>query len=136
MDLDIESIQNEHKNQGSIHTGYAQHNTKGEITMIQSIGSFGWAIQRLQDGASVARRGWNGKDMYIKLINPHIDYETGISDCFKDIAKETDIKNIYESKLMVEVEPYIVMRTAQGSIQPGWLASQADILCDDWEEVS
>ncbi len=35
-----------------------------------------------------------------------------------------------------EMQPCIGMKTAQGTMQPGWLASQADMLASDWEVVS
>jgi hypothetical protein len=35
----------------------------------------------------------------------------------------------------VEVQPCLTMKTAQGSIQMGWLASQSDMLAEDWSEV-
>jgi hypothetical protein len=68
--------------------------------------NFGKAIEYLKDGRKVRRTGWNGKGMYLYL----------------------------ESKLP-NYEPCIVMFTAQGKHQPGWLASQADMLSEDWAEV-
>ena len=35
----------------------------------------------------------------------------------------------------VQVDPYFTMKTAQGTIQSGWLASQADMLAEDWQVV-
>ena len=55
-----------------------------------------------------ARKGWNGKNMYIQLQVP---------DKY--------------SKMSL---PYIYMKTAQGDLVP-WLASQTDMLADDWMEV-
>lgn len=66
---------------------------------------FGWAIRQLKDGRKVARRGWNGKGMYLYLRATPANGD----------------------------EPYIVMFTAQRKVQPGWLASQADMLGEDWE---
>lgn len=53
------------------------------------------------------RKGWNGKGMYIFL-------ELGKKD-------------------RVDIAPYFCMFTAQKCIQPGWLASQDDMLATDWE---
>ena len=64
--------------------------------------NFGEAIEALKNNKHVSRSGWNGKSMYLYL------------QTFRDF------------------EPCIVMRTATGSFQPGWLASQADILASDW----
>jgi hypothetical protein len=72
--------------------------------------TFGEALEELKAGNSVARSGWNGRDM-------HIYYLDGL--------------NVRGTPL----EPCIVMYTAQKKHQPGWLASQADMLADDWEVV-
>lgn len=67
--------------------------------------NFGEALEALKNGNYMARKGWNGKSMYIKLLRPD----------------ET-------SKMTL---PYIFMFTACGNNVP-WLASQTDILADDW----
>ena len=59
-------------------------------------------------GGRFARAGWNGKNMYIELQRPD------------DHSKMT--------------LPYIFMKTVQGDLVP-WLASQTDMLADDWMEV-
>lgn len=69
---------------------------------------FGWAIEKLKAGNRVARSGWNGKGMWIELQLPD-----------------------EHSKMSL---PYIFMRTAQGDLVP-WLASQTDMLSEDWTVV-
>lgn len=69
---------------------------------------FGWALSKLRSGKNVARGGWNGKGMYLGLQRPD------------DNSKMT--------------LPYIYMSTAQGDLVP-WLASQTDMLSEDWEVV-
>ncbi len=69
---------------------------------------FGLAIIQLKDGYRVARKGWNGKGMWLELQVPDT-----------------------HSKMSL---PYIYMVTANGHLVP-WLASQTDILSDDWEIV-
>lgn len=64
--------------------------------------TFGDAIVELKKGNRVQRSGWNGKGMSLYL------------------------------KTFQGYDPVIVMVTATGTHQPGWLASQADILSDDW----
>lgn len=81
---------------------------------------FGKAIEALKEGKGVARKGWNGKNIHIYL-------EEGSS--FK-IGE-----GIYKGKIRV-TEPVICMFNSKGTHQPGWLASQSDILADDWVEVS
>lgn len=66
---------------------------------------FGGALDYLQSGFKVARKGWNGKNMWLALQKPDIN-----------------------SKMTL---PYIYMKTADDNLVP-WLASQTDILADDW----
>lgn len=71
--------------------------------------NFGEAIEALKQGYSVARKGWNGKGMWLSLQEP---------DEF--------------SKMTL---PYIYMKTACDNQVP-WLASQTDMLAEDWEILS
>lgn len=80
--------------------------------------NFGLAIEAMKNGCRVARKGWNGKDMYVFLA-----YEP-------DFVTDADISAF--DQLEVEVGDMLVMKTAQDTFQPGWLASQADMLADDW----
>ena len=82
-----------------------------EVDPPMPVGSFGWALTMLKKGHRVQRRGWNGKGMYLYLIE--FSQYSGLNLAFK---------------------PCIVMHTAQGDEQPGWLASQPDMLGEDWEE--
>lgn len=75
--------------------------------------TFGDAIEALKQGKSVQREGWNGKNMYLYLLST---------------LEQT-------SPSQFRYEPCIVMFTAQGKHQPGWLASQADMLANDWRLV-
>jgi len=70
---------------------------------------FSTALVRLKVGARMARAGWNGKNMYIEMQVPDA-----------------------HSKMTL---PYLFMKTAQGDLVP-WLASQTDILAEDWETVA
>jgi len=83
---------------------------------------FGKALKALEKGKKVARKGWNGKNMWITLVPgtkvPLIDEGTP----YHKGEVETDIV----------INSHIDMCTAQGTMQPGWLASQADMLAKDW----
>jgi hypothetical protein len=84
-------------------------------------------------GNKVRRDGWNNKDTWIVLmpelkLPPHSSQEPGakVNDrTAKHIGKDTPLDS----------RPYIAMWTASGQWQPGWLASQADLLAVDWEVV-
>lgn len=86
--------------------------------------NFGEAIKHLKTGKKLARTGWNGKGMF--LI-----YVAGTKD-----AKLTEDSAYYRAGLKeVDINPHIDMYTANGTMQPGWLASQSDLLAEDWEIV-
>ena len=70
--------------------------------------NFGIAISELKKGNKVTRKGWNGKNMWLELQVPDA-----------------------HSKMTL---PYIYMKTADNNKVP-WLASQTDMLSEDWEVI-
>ena len=100
---------------------YPQFMKKEEFEAIcraADIMTFGDALEALKDGERVAREGWNGKNMYVFLAHE------------ADFVTDADISEF--DQLEVEVGDMLVMKTAQNTFQPGWLASQADMLAEDW----
>lgn len=87
--------------------------------------NFGEALEELKSGQRVRREGWNGKGMWLC-------YMPGMRVAAEMVNTRTR-KFLPEGDLVVG--GYIVMFTAQGVWQPGWLASQADMLAEDWEIV-
>jgi len=69
---------------------------------------FGWALEQLKLGRLLARRGWNGKGMYVALQEP----DEGSANTL----------------------PYLYVITVTGDRVP-WVASQSDLLAIDWELV-
>ena len=84
--------------------------------------TFGDAIQALKDGKKVSRSGWNGKGMFLVFI-------AGTKDA--KLTEGTPYEVALKSNI-VTINPHIDMYTTTGEMQPGWLASQADMLSDDW----
>jgi hypothetical protein len=84
--------------------------------------SFSQAVELLKKGKAVSRKGWNGKNMFLYLV-PADSYvpQTGVA------------KDVWKNK-KVPYGAYIAMKTAQGNVVP-WLASQTDLLSDDWGVV-
>lgn len=80
----------------------------GEVTF-----SFGEAIKYLKRGMKVARKGWNGKEMYLFL------------------ADGKDLTSCLSSGDF-ECTSSVCMKTAQNNICVGWFASQADMPAEDW----
>ena len=87
--------------------------------------TFGLAIEAMKKGKKVARKGWNGKGMFIYYVPENIYPANG--------NKFGTMKGIFENDL-VPYGAYIAMKTAQNNVVP-WLASQTDVLADDWEIV-
>lgn len=77
---------------------------------------FSMALMYLKSGGRVARDGWNGKNMWLILVNP--------GNYTIDVAP-------HPSLLGIILLPWIGMKTADGKFVP-WLASQTDILAEDW----
>lgn len=78
--------------------------------------SFGEAIKHLKRGLKVARKGWNGKNQYIQLAK-------GISYVFGD-----EVINCEHDAIGNMAIAFV----GTSGVQMGWLASQADMLADDW----
>jgi hypothetical protein len=70
--------------------------------------TFGEALAALKINRRVTRSGWNGKGMWLELQRPDLG-----------------------SKM---TRPYIYMKAADDALVP-WVASQSDLLADDWAEV-
>ena len=70
--------------------------------------SFSEALKLLKEGRKVARNGWNGKGMWIEMQRPDV-----------------------WSKMTL---PYLYLNYPNGNRVP-WLASQTDLICEDWYEV-
>lgn len=90
--------------------------------------TFGMAIEAMKRGKKVARKGWNGKGMW--LCVPLVDgpKEIPVSGLWGKPNAEYAEQNGGAAKVM----PYVTMKAADGSIVMGWLASQTDMLADDW----
>lgn len=86
---------------------------------------FGDAIRALKAGAKVARKGWNGKGMFLWL-KPAATVKA-------EWCKDPILKGLAEANGgKIEALGTICMFTAQKQIFSGWLASQTDVLAEDW----
>lgn len=84
--------------------------------------NFGKAIEELKLGNKVSRQGWNGKGMFLSLAYP------SRADGSKSATIEFNHK--FEN-VETYLENFIVMKTADNKLVP-WLASQTDVLAEDW----
>jgi hypothetical protein len=76
--------------------------------------NFGLALDALKANKRVVRKGWNGKDAWLRIVIPGGDNK----------EKDMGMENL----------PYIEMKTSENKLVP-WLASQMDMLADDWQIV-
>lgn len=93
---------------------------------------FGEAIEALKEGKQVSRKGWNGKGMFIYLNKGSRDVSVPDNEGVSDV--EGIPFNLFEmgAKGTVTRLPNLNMKAASGSTVTGWLASQTDILAEDW----
>jgi hypothetical protein len=80
---------------------------------------FSDALKELRNGKALRRKGWNAANQYVYLV-PQASYPAQT-----DVAKA-------EFGDSVPYGPYLAIKTVQGTVVP-WLASQTDLLNDDWE---
>ena len=81
---------------------------------------FGTAIQKVKDGFKLRRSGWNGKNQYIELAT-NISY----------INAHGNLINVNHDAIGNKAIAFV----GTSGVQIGWLASQADMLAEDWEII-
>lgn len=79
--------------------------------------SFGMAIKAAKNGKKIARKGWNGKNQYVELAS-----------CVSYKNASGEIVNVDHSNIGNKALAFV----GTSGVQLGWLASQADMLADDW----
>lgn len=79
--------------------------------------SFGEAIKLLKEGKRLQREGWNGKNQYIELAT-NISYKNA----------NGEIINVEHDAIGNNAIAFV----GTSGVQLGWLASQADMLAEDW----
>lgn len=106
--------------------------------------NFGQALEALKQGKRALRAGWNGKGMFIFMrpadelhIEMVVDKVKSLPQSVKDYYKQ-DITNSDGERIATDADDtvkftaYICMKAADGTIVNGWLASQTDMLSEDW----
>lgn len=87
--------------------------------------NFGQAIEALKQGKKVRRSGWNGKGMFLWLLQA--------TEVKKEWIKDPMLLEVFGERDTLQCLGSIRMLTATGEVLTGWLASQTDILSEDWE---
>lgn len=95
--------------------------------------TFGDALIALKAGRKVARAGWNGKGMFVSMSG-----QLGGSYLFHDLFWSRHNREFAAEQPngTALVMPCLTLKAADGSIVMGWLASQTDMLAEDWQVLS
>ena len=89
--------------------------------------SFGAALLFLNMGHRIARKNWNGKNQWVSLT-PGKTLSLKVDNIWTPNVR----KAAEENNGIIELLPYMSLKTAQNKLQIGWLPSQSDTLANDW----
>lgn len=107
--------------------------------------NFGEAIEAVKEGKLIAREGWNGKGMFVfqrpedtLSINTLVDHIRSLPQSVKEYFRP--FKSVHDTnsaldlghETVVKFTAYLCMKAADNTIVNGWLASQTDMLAEDW----
>lgn len=93
--------------------------------------NFSEAIEALKEGRKVARAGWNGKGMFVFMTpESYVPYSK-----LRDHMQRHLVGEVHSPDQRIKINAHLDMRAADGTIVIGWLASQTDMLAEDWEIV-
>ena len=98
--------------------GFIEVKEEQKYEPLLPLGSFGWAIERLKAGERLTRRGWNGKRQYIELAS-----------CISYRNPRGQVINANHDAIGSNAIAFV----GTSGTQIGWLASQSDMLAEDWE---
>jgi hypothetical protein len=116
----------------SRHTGYISWSPKEQFENSyreSSCMTFGHAIEALKKGHKVARTGWNGKGMWLVLVpgqsNVNLSEGTPYSNALR----------LKSCEILHHIDMWTINSQGRRAMLPGWVASQSDILSDDWSII-
>ncbi len=106
---------------------------------MQQYMTFGDALEAAKQGKKIQRAGWNGKGMWVAFtpgseISP-ADARHGSSRLLANeilAALPAGVSTASQVEARLRICPHLDMRAADGSLVVGWLASQTDMLAEDW----
>ena len=84
--------------------------------------TFGEALELVKAGKRIARKGWNGKGQFVYLISGQ-ELSRGLHYGYGEYEGEPTFTDV------------LAIKTTHNQIQVGWLASQSDMLAEDWYVV-
>lgn len=100
---------------------------------------FGKAIKLMKQGYKLKRAGWNGKDQFVFYVDG-IDMGIMLSNSVDSYYQVGEWKRDNFMNLLGDenssISDFLAIKTTSNQVQLGWLASQADMLANDWEIYS
>ena len=94
---------------------------------------YGQALDAAKSGNRIVRAGWNGKNMWVALTPAHV---IPAREEAANLRGAAQLYALLEDVGDIKVCAHLDMRAADGSLVIGWLASQTDMLAEDWEVLS
>lgn len=91
--------------------------------------SFGLAVEALKKGFKVSRAGWNGKGMWLVLVPGTTSAELRHGTPYRTAT------GLSECEILPHIDMWTINASGRRAMLPGWLASQSDMLADDWSIV-
>ncbi|MCE2661156.1 MAG: DUF2829 domain-containing protein [Rubrivivax sp.] len=91
--------------------------------------TFGHAIEALKQGRRVSRAGWNGKEMWLMLVpgTPAAQLKPG--------TPYANALGLEFCEILPHIDMWTVNASGRRAMLPGWVASQSDMLAEDWRIV-
>lgn len=93
---------------------------------------FGDAIEALQKGFRVTREGWNGRGMFLVLAGGYKVKKEDLRPGGPISAAFLESRGLEEMEILPHIDMWTVNAHGRQAYLPGWLASQTDMLSDDW----
>ena len=105
---------------------------------------FGEAVELARQGKLITRSGWNGKGMFIFIrpedsltvefcVNTMKSLPPAVKEYLENRKTAIPVEKRLKAETPIKFTAYFCMKAADDSIVNGWLASQTDMLADDWQ---
>lgn len=95
--------------------------------MLKTTGlSFGDALSHLKNGFRVARAGWNGKGMWLVLVHGTKEAQLREGTPYREALGQESCE------ILPHIDMWTINADGRRAMLPGWVASQTDMLSEDW----
>lgn len=113
---------------------YLDNSRDGDTPNDKEMGNltFGQALEHIKNGVPMQRTGWNGKGMFI-FARPEFVCKSEDFAKIQSVSEKVKEHILAKGVQAVKFTGYLCMFAADGTVVNGWLASQTDMLADDWQ---